>query len=280
VAAILREIMRLEVNPMSRFANKVAVVTGGSSGIGKATAFAFAREGAKVVIAARRPQPALETVREIEVAGGTAVFVQTDVSKAADVEQLIARTVETYGRLDCAVNNAARTDEAIGPMIDLSEEDFDKTVGVNLKGVWLGMKYQIRQMLRQVPKGGVVVNTSSGNGLGGCPQASIYSATKAGIIALSKSAAWEYAKEGIRVNTFVPGPFRTPMLEGSMNRAAGGDPEARKAVEERWMAMTAAGRIGDPAEAAEAVLWLCSDASSYVVGHSLVVDGGLTSLWR
>lgn len=280
MAAILREIMRLEVNPMSRFANKVAVVTGGSSGIGKATAFAFAREGAKVVIAARRPQPALETVREIEVAGGTAVFVQTDVSKAADVEQLIARTVETYGRLDCAVNNAARTDEAIGPMIDLSEEDFDKTVGVNLKGVWLGMKYQIRQMLRQVPKGGVVVNTSSGNGLGGCPQASIYSATKAGIIALSKSAAWEYAKEGIRVNTFVPGPFRTPMLEGSMNRAAGGDPEARKAVEERWMAMTAAGRIGDPAEAAEAVLWLCSDASSYVVGHSLVVDGGLTSLWR
>jgi len=280
VAAILREIMRLEVNPMSRFANKVAVVTGGSSGIGKATAFAFAREGAKVVIAARRPQPALETVREIEVAGGTAVFVQTDVSKAADVEQLIARTVETYGRLDCAVNNAARTDEAIGPMIDLSEEDFDKTVGVNLKGVWLGMKYQIRQMLRQVPKGGVVVNTSSGNGLGGCPQASLYSATKAGIIALSKSAAWEYAKEGIRVNTFVPGAFRTPMLEGSMNRAAGGDPEARKAVEERWMAMTAAGRIGDPAEAAEAVLWLCSDASSYVVGHSLVVDGGLTSLWR
>jgi len=272
--------MRLEVNPMSRFANRVAVVTGGSSGIGKATAFAFAREGAKVVIAARRPQPALETVREIEVAGGTAVFVQTDVSKAADVEQLIARTVETYGRLDCAVNNAARTDEAIGPMIDLSEEDFDKTVGVNLKGVWLGMKYQIRQMLRQVPKGGVVVNTSSGNGLGGCPQASLYSATKAGIIALSKSAAWEYAKEGIRVNTFVPGPFRTPMLEGSMNRAAGGDPEARKAVEERWMAMTAAGRIGDPAEAAEAVLWLCSDASSYVVGHSLVVDGGLTSLWR
>ena len=280
MAAILREIMRLEVNPMSRFANRVAVVTGGSSGIGKATAFAFAREGAKVVIAARRPQPALETVREIEVAGGIAVFVQTDVSKAADVEQLIARTVETYGRLDCAVNNAARTDEAIGPMIDLSEEDFDKTVGVNLKGVWLGMKYQIRQMLRQVPKGGVVVNTSSGNGLGGCPQASLYSATKAGIIALSKSAAWEYAKEGIRVNTFVPGPFRTPMLEGSMNRAAGGDPEARKAVEERWMAMTAAGRIGDPAEAAEAVLWLCSDASSYVVGHSLVVDGGLTSLWR
>jgi NAD(P)-dependent dehydrogenase (short-subunit alcohol dehydrogenase family) len=127
---------------------------------------------------------------------------------------------------------------------------------------------------------GVIVNTSSGNGLGGCPQASFYSATKAGIIALSKSAAWEYAKEGVRVNAFVAGAFRTPLLEGSMDRAAGGDPEARKAVEDRWMTMTAAGRIGDPAEAAEAVLWLCSDASSYVVGHSLIVDGGLTSLWR
>jgi len=165
-------------------------------------------------------------------------------------------------------------------MADLSEEDFDKTVSVNLKGVWLGMKYQIRQMLKQEPRGAVIVNTSSGNGLGGCPQASFYSATKAGIIGLSKSAAWEYAKEGIRVNAFVAGAFRTPMLEGSMDRAAGGDPESRKAVEDRWATMIAAGRIGDPAGAAEAVLWLCSDASSYVVAHSLIVDGGLTSLWR
>ena len=151
---------------MNRFANKVAVVTGGSSGIGRATAFAFAREGAEVVIAARRPQPALDTVKEIESAGGSAVFVQTDVSRSEDVERLIARTVETYGRLDCAFNNAARTDEVIGPMADLSEEDFDKTVSVNLKDVWLGMKYQIRQMLKQEPRGGVIVNTSSGNGLG------------------------------------------------------------------------------------------------------------------
>jgi NAD(P)-dependent dehydrogenase (short-subunit alcohol dehydrogenase family) len=162
-------------------------------------------------------------------------------------------------------------------MADLSEEDFNRTVAVNLKGVWLGMKYEIRQMMRQEPRGGAIVNTSSGNGLGGCPQASFYSATKAGVIALSKSAAWEYAKEGIRVNALVAGTFRTPMLEGSMDRAAGGELGARKAVEERWTTMTASGRIGDPAEA---VLWLCSDASSYVVGHSLIVDGGLTALWR
>lgn len=265
---------------MKRFVNKVVVITGGNSGIGRATALAFAREGASVVIAARRPQQSLETVKEIEHAGGVAVFVQTDVSRSEDVERLIARTVETFGRLDCAFNNAARTDEAIGPIIDLTEQDFDRTVSVNLKGVWLGMKYQIRQMLKQEPGGGVIVNTSSGNGLGGCPHASFYAATKAGIIALSKSAAWEYAKEGIRVNAFVAGAFRTPMLEASMDRAAGGDPESRKTIEDRWTAMTAAGRIGDPAEAAEAVLWLCSDASSYVVGHSLIVDGGLTSLWR
>jgi NAD(P)-dependent dehydrogenase (short-subunit alcohol dehydrogenase family) len=130
------------------------------------------------------------------------------------------------------------------------------------------MKCQIRQMLRQEPKGGAIVNTSSGNGLGGCPQAFFYSATKAGIIALSKSAAWEYAKEGVHINAFVAGAFRTPMLEGSMDRAAGGDPEFRKAIEARWITMTPAGRIGDPVEAAEAVLWLCSDVSSYVVGHS------------
>lgn len=265
---------------MNSFADKVAVITGGSSGIGKATAIAFAREGARVVIAARRQLPALETVDEIKNVGGNAVFVPTDVSKSDQVERLIASTVEAFGRLDYAFNNAARTDEVFGPTADLSGEDFDRTVSVNLKGVWLGMKYQIRQMLKQEPKGGAIVNTSSGNGLGGCPQASFYSATKAGIIALTKSAAWEYAKEGIRINALVAGAFRTPMLEASMDRAAGGDPEARKAVEHGWTTMTAAGRIGDPAEAAQAVLWLCSDASSYVIGHSLIVDGGLTALWR
>jgi NAD(P)-dependent dehydrogenase (short-subunit alcohol dehydrogenase family) len=265
---------------MRRFEGKTALITGGSSGIGKATAIAFAREGANVAIAARREKQGNDTVAEIQQLGGNALFVSTDVSQTKAVENLVAQTVARFGRIDYAFNNAARTDETIAPTADLSEEDFDKTIGINLKGVWLCMKYEIRQMLSQEPKGGAIVNTSSGNGLGGCPQASFYSATKAAIIALTKSAAWEYAQQGIRINTLVAGAFRTPMLEASMNRAAGNDPEAKKAVEARWQAMTAAGRIGDPAEAAATVLWLCSTESSYVVGHSLIVDGGLTSLWR
>jgi NAD(P)-dependent dehydrogenase (short-subunit alcohol dehydrogenase family) len=265
---------------MGRFDGKVALITGGSSGIGLATALAFAREGARVAIAARRQKPGEDAVQQIEGLGGEALFVPTDVSREESVQTLIARTVERFGRLDYAFNNAVRTDETLALTADLSEEDFDRTVGVNLKGVWLGMKYQIRQMLTQEPRGGAIVNTSSGNGLGGCPQASFYSATKAAVIALSKSAAWEYVKEGIRINALVAGAFRTPLLEGSMDRASGGDPERRKAVEKQWSGMTAAGRIGDPAEAAAAVLWLCSDDSSYVVGHSMIVDGGLTALWR
>ncbi len=265
---------------MGIFDGKVALVTGGSSGIGKATAMAFASNGANVVIAARGEERGVQTIKEITAADGNAIFVPTDVSKAEDMERLVIRTVETFGRLDYAFNNAANTDGSIGPLIDLTEQDFDQSVAINLKSVWLGMKYQIRQMLAQEPRGGAIVNTSSGNGLGGCPQASFYAATKAGVIALSKSAAWEYAQQGIRVNALVAGGFRTPMLEGSMDRAAAGDPEARKAVEARWNGMIASGRIGEPSEAAAAVLWLCSDASSYVVGHSLIVDGGLTALWR
>ena len=265
---------------MESFAGKVALVTGGSSGIGKATALAFAKGGANVVIAARGEQMGTQTVDEITAAGGKAIFVPTDVSKSADVERLVARTVEVFGRLDCAFNNAANPDGSIGMLTDLTEENFDKSVSINLKSVWLGMKYEIRQMLAQEPRGGVIVNTSSANGLGGCPQASFYAAAKAGVIALSKSAAWEYAQQGVRINALVPGAFRTPMLEGSIDRAAAGDPEARQTVEAKWNSMIASGRISDPAEAAAAVLWLCSDASSYVVGHSMIVDGGITALWR
>lgn len=265
---------------MNQFHEKVALITGGNSGIGKATAKAFAREGAKVVIAARRVELGHRAVREIEEAGGTALFVPTDVANASEMQALVTKTVETFGRLDYAFNNAARLDETLAPLADLTEEDFDKTVAINLKGVWLGMKYQIRQMLAQQPKGGAIVNTSSGNGLGGCPQASFYSATKAGVIALTKSAAWEYAAQGIRINALVAGAFRTPMLEGAMNKAAAGDPEARKSVETRYAGMTARGSIGEPEEAAEAVLWLCSNASSYVIGHSMIVDGGTTAFWR
>jgi NAD(P)-dependent dehydrogenase (short-subunit alcohol dehydrogenase family) len=265
---------------MGSLSGKVALVTGGSSGIGRATALAFAANGANVVIAARGAHRGAEALAEITAAGGRAIFVPADVSKAEDVERLVSRTVETFGRLDYAFNNAANTKGSMGLLTELTEEDFDQSVATNLKSIWLCMKYQIRQMLAQDPVGGAIVNTSSANGLGGCPQASFYAAAKAGVIALSKSAAWEYAKQGIRVNTLVAGGFRTPMLDESMDRAAAGDPEARKAVEARWNSMIASGRIGDPAEAATAVLWLCSEASSYVVGHSLIVDGGLTALWR
>ncbi|MGD0891204.1 MAG: glucose 1-dehydrogenase [Terracidiphilus sp.] len=265
---------------MSEFAGKVALVTGGSSGIGRATALAFAKAGANVVIAARGEQRGREAVAEIAEAGGNALFVPTDVTKAADMERLVTRAVEAFGRLDYAFNNAANADGSIGALAELTEADFDQSVAINLKSVWLGMKYQIRQMLAQEPRGGAIVNTSSANGLGGCQGASFYAAAKAGVIALSKSAALEYAKQGIRVNALVAGGFQTPMLEKSMDRAAGGDPEVRQVVETRWKAMIAAGRIGDPEEAAAAVLWLCSNASSYVVGHSLIVDGGLTATWR
>jgi len=265
---------------MAQFKDKVVLITGGTSGIGRATANAFAHEGAKVVIAARGAEKGAEAVRAIEQAGGEALFVQTDVAKSADVQALVEKTVARFGRLDYAFNNAARTDEVLAPTADLSEEDFDKTVAVNLKGVWLGMKYQIQQMLRQEPKGGVIVNTSSGNGLGGCPTASFYSATKAGVIGLTKSAAWEYASQGIRINALVAGAFRTPMLERAIERASGGESKAREAVEARYAGMTARGRIGDPEEAAQVVLWLCSDASSYVIGHSMIVDGGTTAFWR
>jgi NAD(P)-dependent dehydrogenase (short-subunit alcohol dehydrogenase family) len=265
---------------MVQFSGKVALITGGSSGIGKATAIAFAREGARVVIAARGEKRGIETAEAITAQGGHALFIRTDVANATEIERLVSQTVETFGRLDYAVNNAATSDGAVGALADMTEEDFDRSMAVNLKSVWLGMMFQIRQMLSQTPAGGAIVNVSSANGLGGCANASVYAAAKAGVIALSKSAALEYAKQGIRVNALVPGAFRTPMLEEAMERAAGGNPEGSQAIEARWNSAIAAGRIGDPAEAAAAILWLCSDASSYVVGHSMIVDGGITSLWR
>lgn len=262
------------------FSGKVAVVTGGSSGIGRATAVAFAREGAKVVIAARGAERGEHVAQEIRSSGGEAIFVATDVSTAKEVQALIARTVEHFGRLDCAVNNAAAYSGAFSLTADFSEEEFENTMAVDLKGVWLGMKYEIQQMLAQNPSGGAIVNTSSVNGLGGVPMASLYSAAKAGILGLSKSAAMEYGAQGIRVNVLVAGAFDTPMLDNAFNRSAGGNPEARQKAIEAFKAMVAAGRIGRPDEAAQTILWLCSDAASYVTGHSMIVDGGQTARFR
>src|SRR5208282_5153226 len=235
---------------------KVALVTGGNSGIGRAAAILFAREGAKVVIAARNVERGNRVVEEIRSAGGGALFVATDVARAADVENMVAKTVEQFGRLDCAVNNAAAYAGAFSLTADFSEEEFDHTMAVDLKGVWLGMKYQIKQMLSQSPAGGAIVNTSSINGLGGAPLASLYSAAKAGILGLTKSAAMEYGVKGIRINSLAAGAFDTPMLNKSLDNSSGGDPEARTKVVEGFKAMVAAGRIGNPEEAAEAIVWM------------------------
>ena len=262
---------------MPNLNRKVALITGGSSGIGRATALLLAKNGVRVAIAARGAERGQAAVREIEAAGGTAIFVPADMARPDDIRRLITRTVDTFGRLDYAFNNAATEAGILQYTHELSETDFDLSIAVNLKGVWLCMKQEIEQMLKQEPKGGSIVNTSSVNGLGGARQGSVYSATKAGILGLTKSAALEYAEQGIRINALVAGGFKTPMLEGLMDRVSGGQPEARAAIEEKYKSLVALGRIGEPREAAEAAMWLLSDAASYVTGFSMIVDGGMTA---
>jgi len=265
---------------MTSLQDKVVLITGGSSGIGRAAAHAFAQAGAKVVLAARRAERGEAVARAIREAGGEARFVRADVSRAADVAALVAQAVATYGRLDAAFNNAATEDGAFALTADFTEEQFDRAIGANLKSVWLCMQHEIRQMLAQSPPGGAIVNTSSVNGLGGAPGGALYSAAKAGILALTKSAAQEYATRAIRVNALVAGAFRTPMLEHVFERAGGGSPEGAAAVEARYTERVPLQRIGRPEEAAAAAVWLCSDAASYLTGHSLIVDGGMTASVR
>jgi NAD(P)-dependent dehydrogenase (short-subunit alcohol dehydrogenase family) len=259
---------------------KVVLITGGTSGIGRAAAGAFARAGAKLVLAARRAEPGEQVAQELYLAGSEVQFVRADVSLAADVERLISSTVRIYGRLDAAFNNAATTDGALALTADFTEEQFDRTVAMNLKSVWLSMRFEVGQMLSQSPPGGVIVNTSSVNGLGGAPGGALYSAAKAGVLALTKSAAQEYATQGIRVNALVAGAFRTPMLEHVFDVVGSGTPEGPAAVEAQYTGLIPMRRIGRPEEAAEAAVWLCSDAASYVTGHSMIVDGGMTAATR
>jgi len=262
------------------FEGKVALVTGGNSGIGRATARIFAREGAKLVIAARNAERSQQVVDDIQANGGTAIFVPTDVSIPSQVERVVAAAVEQFGRLDCAVNNAAGYMGAFSATADFSEAEFDETISVTLKGVWVGMKHEITQMLGQTPVGGAIVNVSSVNGLGGAQMGALYSAAKAGVLALTKSAAQEYGRQGVRVNALVAGAFDTPMLNHSLERLTGGDAQARERTEGLYKSMIALGRFGWPEEAAEAIVWLCSDAAAYVTGHSMIVDGGLTAPFR
>lgn len=245
--------------------DKVALVTGGASGIGRATALTFAREGAKVVIADMNPEGGQQTVHIIRENGGEAIFVQVDVSQAATVEAMISTTVETYGRLDCAHNNAGIGARPRARLHELPEESWDRVLGINLKGVWLCMKYEITQMLKQ--PGGAIVNTASIMGLvGSWSRSGAYNASKHGVVGLTKTAALEYATEGIRVNAVCPGYIRTPLIEEALTS----HPE----MEAQIVARHPVGRMGRPEEIAEAVVWLCSEAASFVTGHAMVVDGG------
>ncbi len=242
---------------------KAALVTGASSGIGRATALVFAREGAKVVVADVVVAGGEETVRLIKTVGGEAIFVKADVSKAAEVEAMVNTAVAAYGRLDCAHNNAG-IEGAMSTTTDYAEEDWDRVIRINLKGVWLCMKSEIAQMLKQ--GGGAVVNTASGAGLVGLANMSAYVASKHGVIGLTKTAALEYAKAGIRVNAVCPGVIQTPMVA----RVTGRQPQLAEAL----VAAEPVGRVGQPEEIAEAVVWLCSEAASFVTGHAMAVDGG------
>ena len=250
---------------MADFDGKVALVTGGGTGIGRATAIAFAREGARVVIGNRSSEAGEAVVKAIQDAGGEASFLRTDVSSEEDVKALIEHAVATYGRLDVAFNNAG-IGGAAGPLADQSSDNYDKVMGINVKGVWMSMKYEIQQMLKT--GGGSIVNNSSVGGLLGFAGVSIYSASKHAVMGLTRSAALEYSAHGVRVNAVNPAVIRTPMAEGLA--------KMRKGKPDDFAAMHPIGRIGEPEEVAEAVLWLCSDKASFVTGTATCVDGGFT----
>ena len=256
----------------SEFSGKVVLITGGTDGIGLATARLFAREGASVVIAARDAQRGARVQDELCGLGGTALFVPTDIGRPGAAERLVARTVAEFGRLDVAVNNAA-ADIRIAPTADITEAEFDTSVAVNLKGLWLCMKHEIAAMQRS-GVGGAIVNVASINGLSGTPTASIYSATKHAVIGLTRSAARETIAQCIRINAVCPGATDTPFQH---RPHLGLSAEAQQKRGEHLAQLIPLGRLARPDEIAAGIRWLCSASSSYVVGHALVIDGGLTA---
>lgn len=249
------------------YAGKVAFVTGAGSGIGRATALAFAREGANVVVADISEQGNRETVRMIEEEelGGRALGVKCDVSKVENVRNALDKTIETFGRLDIAFNNAG-IEYTIKPAAEITEEEWDRIIDIDLRGVFLCMKHEIPLMLKQ--GGGAIVNTSSGAGVKGFKGGAAYVAAKHGVVGLTKAAALDYAQSNIRINAVCPGIIDTSMMQ----RFSGGTPEGRQVV----IAQEPVGRMGTPDEIAATVVWLCSDAASFVVGSAMVVDGGQT----
>lgn len=250
---------------MKSLENKVALITGGTTGIGRATAIAFARAGAKVVVAGRRQKEGDETVRQLQAAGGTGIFVAADVVKSADIANLVARTIATYGRLDIAFNNAGVESATVAPTADQDDADFDKVMAINVRGVYLSMKHEIPAMLKT--GGGVIVNTSSIAGQIGFGGMGPYAASKHAVNGLTRSAALEYAKLGIRINAVAPAAIETDMY----------DRLTEVVPRDMMTALHPIGRVGKPAEIADAVVWLASPQATFVTGLILPIDGGFTA---
>jgi NAD(P)-dependent dehydrogenase (short-subunit alcohol dehydrogenase family) len=246
------------------FDGQVALITGGSSGIGRATALMFAAHGARVAVASRRESESFETIRLLEADGGEGFYVQTDVSKTSEVERMVAQTVERFGRLDFAFNNAGIEGDAFVPFSEYPEDTWDAVIDTNLKGVFLSMKYELPHLTQTQ---GVIVNMSSVAGLRPGSIGPAYTASKYGVIGLTKVAATQYAKLGVRVNAVAPAVIETPMGERAF---ALSDPERAARVADRHPL----GRVGTPEEVASAVIWLCSSGASFTTGHTLPVDGG------
>jgi len=248
---------------MAECEGKVALVTGGTSGIGRETSILFARKGARVVVAGRREIEGKETIDLIRRAGGEGIFVRADVSRASEVKALVEKTVAAYGGLDYAFNNAGIEGHWV-PIVEQTEDEWDRTIDINLKGTWMCLKYELQQMLKQ-GRGGVIVNNASISGFIGSYGSATYAASKHGVLGLTKAAALEVARNGIRVNAVCPAAVETPMADRLF-----GAPEVRKKV----LGFYPIARFGKPIEVAEAVLWMCSGAAGFMTGQSLVLDGG------